>query len=75
MAKNRYVVYACVLLLLAAGASVFASGLAQGSNFVRIFVGGEEIVEPGDAYVVDGKTFAPVRAIVEALGFFRSLGR
>lgn len=69
MAKNRYVVYACVLLLLAAGASVFASGLAQGSNFVRIFVGGEEIVEPGDAYVVDGKTFAPVRAIVEALGF------
>ena len=68
MPKKRLVLYGSILLLLILGASAFAGSLAEGANLVRIFIDGKEVLEPGDAYVVDGKTFAHVRAIAEALG-------
>lgn len=66
--RKRFVLYGSVLLILIAGASAFAGTLAGGGNFVRIFIGGKEVLQPDDAYLVDGRTVAPVRPIAEALG-------
>lgn len=70
VAKKHLVLYGSVLLLVILGASAFAGSLAEGAHFVRIFINGKEVLEPGDAYLVNGRTFAPVRAIAEALGAF-----
>lgn len=69
MAKKRLFFCGSVLLLLVAGATVFANSLSEGANLVRIFLDGKEILEPGDAYVVDGRTIVPLRPVAEAMGF------
>ena len=68
MFRKRFVLYGSILLILLAGASAFAGTLAGGGNFVRILIGGKEILQPEDARIVDGRTLAPIRPIAESLG-------
>lgn len=55
-----------VSLALALGAATLVS--AGGIQQVRLLLNGREILKPGESYIVDDKTVAPVRAIAEALG-------
>jgi hypothetical protein len=55
-----------VSLALALGAATLVS--AGDIQQVRLLLNGQEILKPGESYIVDDKTVAPVRAIAEALG-------
>lgn len=64
VSRKRVILYGSVLLILILGASAFAAG----GNFVRILIGGKEVLQPDDAFIVDGRTVAPIRPVAEALG-------
>ncbi|MBP3361222.1 MAG: copper amine oxidase N-terminal domain-containing protein [Clostridia bacterium] len=51
---------------IAVGA-IIAAGAATAQNQLRIFVNGSELADSG-AYIDDGKTYIPLRAVSEALG-------
>ena len=63
--KKRFFLY-FMLAVLFFKAMPFVGTAAGGSGLVRILVDGLEIFEPEDAHILNGRTFAPIRPIVEA---------